>query len=85
MDMPQYEKCSILKNIDSSYSASSQRIIMSKDRMQEIRCKKCNKLLGKAKEPYIVEIKCSRCGIVCLVSKSEYIDFKIEKPQREHR
>lgn len=28
--------------------------------MQEIRCKKCNKLLGKVNGNY--EIKCPRCG-----------------------
>lgn len=31
--------------------------------MQELRCSKCNKLLGKYSECKQLEIKCPRCGL----------------------
>lgn len=32
--------------------------------MKELRCKNCNKLLCRAGEKTIIEIKCPRCGVM---------------------
>ncbi len=48
--------------------------------MHDYRCKKCNKLLLKLKvgciikiEESVIETKCTRCGLINLLSISEFI------------
>jgi len=58
---------------------------MNSDKLPEIRCQKCNKLLlagvpgydflGKAK---ILEVKCPRCGAMNLISIKVIEEIKIE-------
>ncbi|MGR6836598.1 Com family DNA-binding transcriptional regulator [Syntrophomonas erecta] len=34
------------------------------DGIRDFRCKKCNKLLGRCRGEYELEIKCPRCGFI---------------------
>lgn len=43
--------------------------INSKLKLEEIRCKQCNKLLAKENMKGVLEIKCARCGSVNVIVK----------------
>ncbi|PKM78630.1 MAG: Com family DNA-binding transcriptional regulator [Firmicutes bacterium HGW-Firmicutes-15] len=45
--------------------------------MQDLRCKKCNKLLGKYLDCKQLEIKCPRCGL------SNYVRENLSCTSRE--
>ncbi len=41
--------------------------------MEEVRCKKCNRLLGKG-VPGNMEVKCPRCGMINIFNNKQTIE-----------
>lgn len=48
------------------------------ERLVDMRCMKCTKLLARTLPESVAEVKCSRCGCVNLKNGSEYSELEMK-------